>query len=40
MVQMPEILAVRPEQRSKGLNDLRCWHVCYRFCGVSADVTT
>ena len=33
------ITAVRLERRSKGLNDLRCWHVHYRFCGVSAETT-
>ena len=33
------ITAVRLERRSKGLNDLRCWHVRYRFCGVSAEIT-
>jgi hypothetical protein len=21
------------------VNDLRCWHVHYRFCGVSAEIT-
>ena len=33
------ITAVRLERRSKGVNDLRCWHVHYRFCGVSAEIT-
>jgi hypothetical protein len=31
------ITAVRLERRSKGVNDLRCWPVHYRFCGVSAE---
>ena len=33
------ITAVRLERRSKGLNDLRCWHVHYKFRGVSAETT-
>jgi hypothetical protein len=33
------ITAVGLERRSKGVNDLRCWHVHYRFCGVSAEIT-
>jgi hypothetical protein len=36
---MAVITAVRLERRSKGVNDLRCWHVNYRFCGVSAETT-
>ena len=36
---MAVITGVRLERRSKGANDLRCWHVNYRFCGVSAEIT-
>jgi hypothetical protein len=36
---MAVITGVRLERRSKGANDLRCWHVNYRFCGVSAETT-
>jgi hypothetical protein len=36
---MAVIDGVRLERRSKGANDLRCWHVNYRFCGVSAETT-
>jgi hypothetical protein len=35
----PMITAIKPEERSKGLNDQRCWHVGYQFCGVSATTT-
>jgi hypothetical protein len=37
-VQMPVITAVWPEKRSKGSSDLRCWHVAYRFCRVTAEI--
>jgi hypothetical protein len=36
---MPVINGVRLEGRSKGIKDLRCWHVSYQFCGVSAETT-
>ncbi len=36
---MPVIIAVKPEGRSKGLDELQCWHVGYQFCGVSAEIT-
>jgi hypothetical protein len=36
---MPVINGVRLERRSKGIKDLRCWHVSYQFCGVSAETT-
>jgi hypothetical protein len=40
MVQMPVITAVRPEARSNGPDRLQCcWHVAYRFCGLSAEIT-
>ena len=35
---MPVITALRPEERSKALHDLRCWHVGYKFCGLTAEV--
>ena len=38
MIQMPVITAIKPEGRSKGLDDLRCWHVAYRFCGLTAEI--
>jgi hypothetical protein len=38
MIQMPVITAIKPERRSKGLDDLRCWHVAYRFCGLTAEI--
>jgi hypothetical protein len=34
---MAVITTVRLERRSKGVNDLLCWHVNYRLCGVSAE---
>jgi hypothetical protein len=36
---MPVITAIRPAVRSKGLNDLRCWHVGYQLCDLTAEVT-
>jgi hypothetical protein len=36
---MPLVSAIKPELRSKGLNGLQCWHVCYQFCGISAEIT-
>jgi hypothetical protein len=38
MIQMPVITAIKPERQSKGLDDLRCWHVAYRFCGLTAEI--
>jgi hypothetical protein len=39
MVQMPVITDVKAEGRSKGLDNLGCWHVAYRLCGLSAEIT-
>jgi hypothetical protein len=37
---MAAIDRVRPETHSKGLDRLRCiWHVGYRFCGLTAQIT-
>ena len=36
---MPVITALRPEERSKARHDLRSWHVEYKFCGLTAEVT-
>ena len=38
MIQMPVTTAIKPERRSKGLDDLRCWHVAYQFCGLTAEI--
>ena len=36
----PVITSVKPEQRSKGLDRQQCcWHVSYRFCDLSAEIT-
>jgi hypothetical protein len=33
------ITSVKPELRSKGLDRRQCcWHVSYRFCGLSAEI--
>ena len=35
----PVITSIKPELRSKGLDRRRCcWHVSYRFCGLSAEI--
>ena len=31
------ITGTRPEPRSKSAD--HCWHVCYQFCGLSAEIT-
>jgi hypothetical protein len=37
---MPDIIGIRPEHRSKGLDRLQCCcHVVYQFCGLSAEIT-
>ena len=36
---MPVITAIRSEERSKARHDLRSWHVEYKFCGLTAEVT-
>jgi hypothetical protein len=36
---MSVINALRPEERSQGLKDLRCWHVGYQLCDLKAKVT-
>jgi hypothetical protein len=34
------ITSVKPELRSKGLDPRQgCWHVSFRFCGLSAEIT-
>ena len=38
MIQMPVITAVWPEKRSKESSNLRCWHIAYRFCGITAQM--
>ena len=36
----PVITSIKPELRSKGLDRRQCgWHVSYRFCGLSAEIT-
>jgi len=36
----PVIVGVRLETRSRGLDRLKCcWHVLYRVCGLTAEVT-
>jgi hypothetical protein len=36
----PVITSKKPELRSKGLDRRQCcWHVSYRFCGLSAEIT-
>jgi hypothetical protein len=35
----PVITSIKPELRSKGLDRRQCcWHVSYRFCGLSAEI--
>jgi hypothetical protein len=35
----PVIISIKPELRSKGLDRCQgCWHVSYRFCGLSAEI--
>jgi hypothetical protein len=36
----PVITSIKAELRSKGLDRRQCcWHVSYRFCGLSAEIT-
>jgi hypothetical protein len=36
---MPVIEDIRPDLRSKGLDQQQCcWHVRYRFCDLSAEI--
>ena len=36
---MPVTIALRPEERSQGLNNLRSWHVGYQLCDLKAEIT-
>jgi hypothetical protein len=36
---LPVTTSIKHEPRSKGLHDLRCWHVGYHLCGLPAEVT-